>query len=728
MINYNSSSVHNLPYFVQLCTKACPILCSFSGYLAKSRLWDIIQIGTEFAHKYDIDLPEMKSLRKKELQPMKKTKLLYIVCLLIPCLLLSNGFAQEYTARWHLPEGAKARLGRGKLNNVIFSPDGSRVAVSTSIGIWVYDAYTAEVVSLFTGIQTGEKERFIPKPPPKVLIFSSDALIIASVHGNSIYVWDTATGTAFAMLDKHPDVIKGIAFSPDRTKLATAGGDWTVRLWEVGTGKYLNSLTGHPGAVNAVAFSPDGKILASAGIALRLWNTDTGELLHADDTDLGSATQLVFSPDGKTLAIGGGLDRMVHLWDVETGTLHKSLKGLANRIREIAFSPDSNTLVTVSSGGIRIWDISTGTEQKSLPTPIDKQPQLIPAILKIKHLNQIFLPRHRDDVHSVRFSKDGKQLVSASSDGGLHVWDVESGIYLRSLSLGAYTDLVSVLAFSEDSKYLASNDGFEERIRVWNVENATQHAILTPRQGDILNPVRELTVSPGIKKLAGSDLHGTIQVWDAATLEHLSIVPTGRMLGFLPLIFSPDGKILAGIGGEKRPMNIIELWQTDPGVHLFTLRGHTGAVREYTFSADSKLLATGGEDTTIIFWDVKTGNQLANLTGHTKSISALTFSADGKTLASGANDEIRLWDVNTGNPISNLDAVPNVEVLAFSPDGKTLACGSGSMILLWKLDTTLQLHSALRGHQESIYVLMFSPDGKTLASGSNDGTILLWDM
>ena len=189
---------------------------------------------------------------------MKNPKLLYIVCLLISCLLLSNGFAQEYAARWNLPEGVKegvkARLGKGKLNNIIFSPDGTRVAVPTSIGIWVYDAHTTEVVSLFTGIQTGEKEKFLPTSPPEALTFSADAILIASAHGNSIYVWDTATGTAFAMLDEHPDVIKGIALSPDSTKLATAAGDWTVRLWEVGTGKYLNSLTGHSGAVNAVAF------------------------------------------------------------------------------------------------------------------------------------------------------------------------------------------------------------------------------------------------------------------------------------------------------------------------------------------------------------------------------------------------------------------------------------------------------------------------------------------
>ena len=661
---------------------------------------------------------------------MKKTKLLYIVCLLIPYLLLSNGFAQEYAARWHLPEGAKARLGKGKLNNIILSPDGTRVAVPTSIGIWVYDAHTAELVSLFTGVQTGEKERFISKPPPQALTFSDDALILASVHGSSIYVWDTVTGTAFAMLDKHPDVIKGIALSPDKTKLATAAGDWTVRLWEVNTGKYLNSLTGHSGAVNAVAFSPDGKILASAGIALRLWNADTGELLHADDTDLGSATQLAFSPDGKTLATGGGLDRRVHLWNVETGTLHKTLEGLGRKIREMVFSPNSNTLVTVSPQNIRIWDVRTGTEQKSLPTPIDKQPQGIPPILNIQHnqINRMVLPRHRDDVHSARFSKDGEQLVSASSDGSLHVWDVETGLYQQSFPLGAHTDSVSVLTFSEDSKYLASGDRFEERIRVWGVQDATQHAILTPGQGDPLNPIRNITVSPGIKKIAGSSLGGTIHIWDAVTLEQLFIVPAGRMPRLLPFVFSPDGKFLAGSSGEKLISNKIELWQTDFGDHLFTLEGHTHIVRVYIFSPDSKILASGADDAVIILWDVQTGDQLANFAGHTKPISALTFTADGKTLASGANDEIRLWNVNTGALISNHETPLNVEALAFSPDGKTLASASGDMILLWKLETTFQPHAVLRGHQGTVYVLMFSPDGKTLASGSNDGTILLWDM
>ena len=659
---------------------------------------------------------------------MKRKKFLYIVCLLIPCLLLSNGFAQEYTAQWHLPEGAKARLGRGKLNHTIFSPDGTRVAVPTSIGIWVYDTHTTQPVSLFSGIQTGEIEKYLPTTPPEALTFSADALIIASAHGNRIYVWDTETGTAFAMLDEHPDAIKAIALSPDNTKLATAGGDWIVRVWEVGTGKYINSLAGHTGAVNAIAFSPDGKILASAGTKLRLWDADTGELLNADNNDLGSIDHLAFSPDGNTLASSDGWAHSVYLWDVDTSTIKKKLKKHNSKIRDIAFSPDGRRLVSVSADGeMRLADLSTDTEPKSLPTPQDKIPQLVPSILKLEALNQAYLPRRRDDVYSVGFSGDATQLISISQDGSLHVWDVETGRYQSSFSLGAHSDLVNVLAFSEDGKYLASNDGYGERIRVWSVENATQHAVLTLGQGDIFNPLRELTVSSGIKKIAGRELKGTIQIWDAEAVEPLSTILTDRMIHYWRLLLSPDGKFLAG--RDILSTNKVEFWQTDPGAHLFTLEDHTSPVAAYAFSPDSNLFVSGDKDGTIIFWDVKTGDQRNSLTGHTKSISTLAFSADSKTLASGSENEIRLWDAHTRNLLGILDTGLSVGPLAFSPDGKILACGTeDGRIQVWVLVPNFQVQSTFTGHQGSVYVLMFSPDGKTLASGSSDGTILLWDM
>lgn len=657
---------------------------------------------------------------------MKRIHFLYIVCFLLYSGLLLNSFAQDFSTQWHLPEGAKARLERGKLINIKLSPDNTRIVASTPIGIWIYDAQTGEVVSLFTESQIGEKDGYLSKIPPEALTFSPDASIVATAHGNSIYVWDTFTGNAFAMLDEHPDSVNAIALSPDGRKLATAGGDWVVRLWEVGTGKYITGLTGHPSAVNAVAFSPDGKILASAGSTLRLWDADTGESLHTDNRDLGSIDLLAFSPDGKTLATGGGWDHTVHLWDVDTGTLRTGLKGHTDKIRDMAFSPDSKRLITASRDRtMRLWSINTGTEQKNLPTPDDAINRHAAVADILKYLKQGVLPKERDDVHSVKFSKDGTQLISISGDGSLHLWDVDTGRYQSSTPLGAHTDWVKTLAFSADSKYLVSDNGVEGRARVWNVETFTQHAILTPPQ-DVIG----LAFSPDFKKLVGRVFLSGVHAWDAVTKEHLfALEGVDRMDHYWPLVFSPDGKILAGRGGATLFSNKVQFWQTNTGAQLFALEGHTESVSEYIFSPNSQVFASGAKDGTIVLWDTKTGERLSNLTGHTKPISALAFSADSKTLASGGENEIRLWEVNTGNPIGIFDAVESMTALAFSPDGKTLASGSeAGLIQIWKSDPDYQIQATLKGHQASIGVLMFSPDGKTLASGSEDGTILLWDM
>ena len=657
---------------------------------------------------------------------MKRIHLLYIACFLLYSGLLLNSFAQDFATQWHLPEGAKARLGRGQLINVKLSPDSTRVIASTTIGIWIYDAQTGEVVSLFTETQIDEQNGFLSSTPLEALTFSPDASIVATAHGNRIYVWDTFTGNAFAMLNEHPDSINAITLSPDGAKLATAGGDWRVRLWEVRTGKYINSLTGHPSAVNAVAFSPDGKILASAGSTLRLWDAETGELLHTDSKDLGSINLVVFSPDGKTLATGGGWDHTVHLWNVDTGTLRTGLKGHTDKIRDMTFSPDSKRLITASRDRtMRLWNVNTGTEQQQLPTPDDAINPHVAAARMRKLLERGILPKKRDDVRSVKFSTDGTQLISVSGDGSLHLWDVDTGRYELSFALGAHTDWVSALTFSADSKYLVSNTALEPRARVWSVETFTQDAILTPPQD-----VVELAFSADLKKLAGGGLRQRIQVWDTVTKERLATLEgTERMAGYWPLIFSTDGTILAGRGRIGALSNKIRIWETDTGDQLFTLGGHTGAASRYTFSPNSKVFASGGEDGTIVLWDIRTGKSLLNLTGHMKQIRALAFSTDSQTLVSGGGNEIRLWDVNAGDLTGTLNAGENVTALAFSPDGKTLANGSeAGSIQVWKSDPDYQIAITLTGHQKSVHVLMFSPDGKTLASGSEDGTILLWDM
>ena len=50
-----------------------------------------------------------------------------------------------------LPEGAKARLGKGYTTEIVYSPDSTRLAGANSIGIWIYDAQTGEELDLLVG-------------------------------------------------------------------------------------------------------------------------------------------------------------------------------------------------------------------------------------------------------------------------------------------------------------------------------------------------------------------------------------------------------------------------------------------------------------------------------------------------------------------------------------------------------------------------------------------------
>ena len=95
-------------------------------------------------------------------------------------------------------------------------------------------------------------------------------------------IWDVATGKSVVTLPEHSGAPWDMVFSPDGTRVATAGTDGVVRLFDVASGEQVLALRGHDRIVARLAFSPDGTKLASESLdgTVRIWALDLDDLLQ----------------------------------------------------------------------------------------------------------------------------------------------------------------------------------------------------------------------------------------------------------------------------------------------------------------------------------------------------------------------------------------------------------------------------------------------------------------
>ena len=622
--------------------------------------------------------------------------------LLIGCVIFVsalNTFAQDSPQQWHLPEGAKARLGRGEITgNIAYSPDGNRLAVAGSIGVWIYKAQTIRVLNLLSG----------HRAPVTSVSFSPDGQTIASGSlDGTIRLWDTGTGSLQHTLTVPEDNTTSVSFSPNGKMLAGVSLNGTVNLWDTDTGQHLltpientGTFGGDVPVLENVSFSPDGKILASGAYddkTIHLWDTDTGNPIGALTGHTDVVLTIAFSPDRNVIA-SGSKDNTIRLWDAGTGSLLRTLTEHNWSINSIAFSPDGKTLAGVSDGRFFLWDAGTGN--------------LVHAPIR---------PNYNLYIKSVAFNPDGKTFVSVSRGKSQRISLWHTDTWQRPEIFTDHTGAINSVAFSPNGQTIASG-GRDGRLYLWDTDtNLSLPALLE------LTPIRSVTFSPDGKTLASAgywDSTGSIYLLDTDDWHLRSLT---RDAGDVKSIsFSPDSKTLASIGN-----GVIRLWNAGTGSLQHTLTTNTDWVWNVAFSPDGKMLASdGGLNPPVIhLWDATTHSLLRTLTAGGWQTNGIAFSPDGKMLAIGDVKNIFLWDTNTWQHLKTLTRhIWGGYGVAFSPDGRILASGNGDTTIdLWDTDAWQHL-KMLTGHTERVITLEFSPDSTMLSSGSRDGTVLLWDL
>jgi WD40 repeat protein/DNA-binding SARP family transcriptional activator len=216
---------------------------------------------------------------------------------------------------WDVDSGqlinSKDELGFDEIHDIVYSPDGSRLAVGgESYSFGLFDASTLD-----------KSAEFPNRDAVNGLAFSPDGSQLASTTRLGVArLWDPLTEEETQTLAVPANWLADVAFNPGGDHLALAGDDGTVSIWQIDDEQLQLTLRGHSAPVMGVAYSPNGNQIATAsqdGTAC-LWDAATGQelLLLNPEGGLG-LVDVAFSPDGKYLATSADDAVRVYLLEID---------------------------------------------------------------------------------------------------------------------------------------------------------------------------------------------------------------------------------------------------------------------------------------------------------------------------------------------------------------------------------------------------------------------------
>jgi eukaryotic-like serine/threonine-protein kinase len=468
----------------------------------------------------------------------------------------------------------------------------------------------------------------------------------------TVSVWNAATGERLAACEGHTDATFSVRFSPDGARLLTASQDTTVRVWDARTGSAIAVMRGHRASARRAEWSSDGSRVASASFdsTLRLWQAENGRelaTLRGHESFIGD---LAVSPDDRLLT--GGNDRTARVWSMSQTSAPIVLGPHRDIVYTAHFSDDGQTVLTGSAdGSARLFSAIDGRELAAIQTPSPLRMALFvpgsPAVLAVSREGsrvEAWIPGARAPIAratglrgralSVSPSPNGRIIAMAGDDGNVQLFDGESMALLCQLS--GHARRVTAAAFLPAGNALITA-GADETVRVWDLSTGLELRTLRgPRSG-----FTTIAVAPGTEGVfATGDADGAARLWRLETLDR-PLTLLGHEGSITGMAFSPDGRVLATVSADKTG----RLWHTDSGRCFALLTGHGQGLRSVAFSPQGDRLVTSSNDTTARIWDTGTGRELAVLRGHTNFVYQVGFTRDGDRIVTASSDRTaRVWN------------------------------------------------------------------------------------
>ncbi|RKU25403.1 hypothetical protein C6497_16210 [Candidatus Poribacteria bacterium] len=641
-------------------------------------------------------------------------------------------FDDSEVCNWELPDDAIARLGRGEVRTMAFSPDGQYFAVGSKIGLWLYELSSLSPITLW------ETDRgFIDGAT-----FSPDSRWIASyTYHEALRVWDIQNKVCIADMEfrekrDRRNLSKPIFSRDGKRLIGFCGYTKKVYTWCPHTGKLISEtevLSSY--AVYPTCFSSDLRLLAGTcydsnnrtAEFIAVWDVETEEqITRLDWTERWG--RLCFSPCGRFLAATGS-DGRVHVWDVETGNLKETYTDHEDARIHPYYTPGGELLAAVvfpSQPKLEIWNLEKDV--------------------------RIDTCEHHGKGSSVRFSESGTQLAYTDRDG-IKIWTKDRSSDQALPIIQGHSGTVGSLVFTPDEKTLVTAYWGRNPF-IWDVSTQCGRH---PTKEELPHRIRDVYPTSIGKILAVGGDEKILEVCEFGSGDFIAEIPIpvpglSSRTGNDALALT--GQRLARVGGGRN----IYVWEYIPSTDktdavgrwetCAVLVGQPEFVGALALSPDGKRLAnisiTLPRERSVLLWDVDTGEQITELPlttpergGYRSSDVGITFSPDGNIIAGGFWNEIILWDATDEKMLMT---IPQSEEnqrpinLCFTSCSQYLVAGAWwkgglkkTSICLWEVATGKNI-ATFKGHTTDVQCFAFSRDCTVLASGGHDGVIYLWDL
>lgn len=292
---------------------------------------------------------------------------------------------------------------RCPVNVVTWTPEGRRVLTGSTSG--EFTLWNGLTFNFETILQAHDSA-------VRAFQFTHSGSFLASADQNGIIKYFQPNMNNLTAWAGHREAIRGLSFSPDDRRFATASDDSTIRIWSFEESREESVLTGHGWDVKCVEWHPSKGLLVSGSKdnQIKFWDPRTGAVLSTLHQHKNTIQGLAWSPNGNLVA-SASRDQTVRVFDIRAMKEFRILRGHKKEVCSVTWHPVHPILVSGGSeGAVLHWDLGG-------PEPTTLQPVTQPRAT----LSQA----HDSNIWSMAFHPMGHLFVTASNDHTTRFWSRE---------------------------------------------------------------------------------------------------------------------------------------------------------------------------------------------------------------------------------------------------------------------------------------------------------------